>query len=269
MYLMVLKINVQLGGIMLFDTHAHYDDEKFDKDRYDIIEKAHESGVAYILNAASDISLSVECIALAQKFEYLYAAVGVHPHNVGDLNDNTIVTLADFADNKKVVAIGEIGLDYYYDTAPRQLQKFWFAEQVNLARTLKLPIIVHDRDAHEDSINIIKSENAKEFGGVFHCYSGSIEMARELLKNNFYISIGGAVTFKNAKTIIGVAAYIPNDRLLIETDCPYMTPEPYRGKRNDSSFVRLVAEKIAQIKGMTFEEIALLTTNNAKRLFNI
>jgi TatD DNase family protein len=255
--------------MMLFDSHAHYDDEKFDNDRYDIIKKAHENGVSYILNAASDIASSIESISLSQEFEYVYSAVGVHPHNVGDINDNTVVTLADFASNKKVVAIGEIGLDYYYDTAPREIQKYWFAKQINLARNLKLPVIVHDRDAHEDCMNIIKSEKANEVGGVFHCYTGSIEMARELLKNNFYISIGGAVTFKNAKTIVGVAAYIPNDRFLIETDCPYMTPEPHRGKRNDSSYIRLVAEKIAEIKGLTFEELAFLTTNNAKKLFKI
>jgi TatD DNase family protein len=254
---------------MLFDSHAHYDDEKFSQDRFDIIKKAHESGVSYILNASSDIASSVESIALAREFDFVYAAVGVHPHHAREINDNTIVTLADLAGNKNVVAIGEIGLDYYYDSSPREIQKYWFAKQINLARALKLPVIVHDRDAHEDSLNIIRNENANEVGGVFHCYSGSIEMARELLKNNFSISIGGAITFKNAKTIIGVAAYIPNDRLLIETDCPYMTPEPHRGKRNDSSFIRLVAEKIAEIKGMSLEEIALLTTNNAKRLFNI
>ena len=225
--------------------------------------------MSYILNAASDIASVFTSIALAREFEYVYCAVGVHPHNVGALNDNTIPMLADFARNKKVVAIGEIGLDYYYDTAPREIQKHWFSKQINLARDLKLPVIVHDRDAHEDSMNIIKSEKANEIGGVFHCYTGSVEMAKELMKYNFYISLGGAITFKNAKRIIEVAKYIPNDRLLIETDCPYMTPEPHRGKRNDSSYIYLIAEKIAQIKGMTFEEIANLTTNNAKRLFKI
>jgi TatD DNase family protein len=264
-----LKIISLIGEKMLFDSHAHYDDEKFVEDRYEVIERAHKNGVAYILNVAADLTSAMASIALAQEFQYVFCAVGVHPHNVGNLDDNTIAALADFARNEKVVAIGEIGLDYFYDNAPREAQKVWFSKQINLARTLKLPVIVHDRDAHEDSMNIIKNENAKEVGGVFHCYSGSVEMVKELLKYNFYISIGGAVTFKNAKTIIEVAKYIPNDRLLIETDCPYMTPEPHRGKRNDSGYMKLVAEKIAQIKGITFEEVASLTTNNAKTLFKI
>lgn len=254
---------------MLFDTHAHYDDSKFDKDRYEVIEKVHKSGVSYILNAACNISSSIDCIALAQEFDFLYAAVGVHPHNVSDLNDNTISTLADFANDSKVVAIGEIGLDYYYDNSPREIQKHWFARQIALARSMKLPIIVHDRDAHEDTMNTIKMEGAKSVGGVLHCYSGSVEMAREVLNNNFYISFGGAITFKNAVKSIEVAKYVPNDRVLIETDCPYLTPEPFRGKRNDSGMVRLIAEKIAQIKGLSFEEIADITTKNAKELFKI
>jgi len=254
---------------MLFDTHTHYDDTRFEKDKYEVIRKAHENGVAYILNAASNISSAVESIALAQEFSFVYAAVGIHPHNVGEANDNTIVTLADFARDSKVVAIGEIGLDYYYDIEPREIQKLWFRKQINLAKELELPIIVHDRDSHEDVMKIIKDEGAKEAWGVMHCYSGSVEMARELLKHNFYISIGGAVTFKNASRLIEVARFIPDDRLLVETDCPYMTPEPYRGKRNDSGYVRLVAEKIAEIRGTTFEDIAGKTMENAMRLFKI
>lgn len=254
---------------MLFDSHAHYDDEKYTKDRYEVIGRAHEQGVSYILNASSDIASSVESISLSQELDYVYAAVGVHPHNVGEINDNTITTLADFAENKKVVAIGEIGLDYYYDNYPREAQKYWFARQINLAKNVKLPIIVHSRDAHEEVLNIIKNERASEVGGVFHCFAGSVEMAKILLNHNFYISIGGVVTFKNAKTILDVAAYVPNDRLLIETDCPYLTPEPHRGKRNDSGYLYLVAEKIAEIKGLSFQEVAQMTTENGKRLFNI
>jgi TatD DNase family protein len=254
---------------MLFDTHAHYDDEKFNNDRYEVIKRAHESGVSYILNAASNIASAVECISLAQEFDYIYAAVGVHPHNVEEINDNTLVTLADLASHARVVAIGEIGLDYYYDTAPREIQRHWFAKQVNMARNLNLPVIVHDRDAHEDSLNIIRDEDAKSIGGVFHCYTGSVEMAKILLNNNFYISLGGAVTFKNARKAIEVVEYLPLDRLLLETDCPYMTPEPHRGKRNDSSYINLVAQKIADIKGISSEEVARITTENAKRLFKI
>ncbi|MCX7923758.1 MAG: TatD family hydrolase [Clostridia bacterium] len=254
---------------MLFDTHAHYDDEKFDNDRYEVLKRVHEGGVSYIINAASNIASSIECIGLAQEFDFVYAAVGIHPHNVSESNDNTIVTLADFAGHERVVAIGEIGLDYYYDYSPREIQKYWFAKQINLAKDLKLPIIVHDRDAHEDTLNIIKVERAEEVGGVFHCYSGSVEMAREVLKHNFYISIGGAVTFKNAKKLIEVVKMLPNDRMLIETDCPYLTPEPHRGKRNDSGYIRYVAEKVAEIKGISVEEVAKITANNAKTLFRI
>ena len=254
---------------MLFDTHAHYDDERFNEDRYDVINKAHESGILYILNASSNIATAVESIALTQAFSFVYAAVGIHPHNVQQIKSDTIATLADFASDNKVVAIGEIGLDYYYDSSPREIQRHWFAMQISLARNLKLPIIVHNRDAHEDIMKVIKNENARDVGGVFHCYTGSIEMARELLNNNFLISIGGAVTFKNAKKLIEVVKYVPLDRLLIETDCPYLTPEPHRGKRNDSSYIRLVAEKIAEIRAIEFDEVAKVTTESAKKLFKI
>lgn len=254
---------------MLFDTHAHYDDEKFDMDRLQVISKARESGVSYIVNAASDIVSAKKSISLARQFDFIYAAVGVHPHNAADMDDDSINVLASLAAESKVVAIGEIGLDYYYDNSPREMQKYWFAEQIKLARSLKLPIIVHDRDAHEDAMKIIRDENAKDVGGVFHCYSGSIEMAKEVLKNNFYIAIGGAITFKNAKRLIEVARFVPHDRLLIETDCPYMTPEPYRGKRNDSSHVRIIAQKIAGIRGVSLDEMAHITTENAKKLFRV
>lgn len=254
---------------MLFDTHAHYDDERFELDRSDVIERAHRSGVSYIINAASDIKSCEEGIAFARKYEYMYAAVGVHPHEVGKLDENTLDRIGQLAKEEKVVAIGEIGLDYYYDTAPREIQKHWFAQQINLARELQLPIIVHDRDAHQDSMNILKDNKANEVGGVFHCYSGSVEMAKELIDYNFYISVGGALTFKNAKKLVEVVRWVPMERLLIETDCPYLTPEPHRGKRNDSSYVRFVAEKMAQIKELSFEEVAEITLENAKKLFRI
>lgn len=254
---------------MLFDTHAHYDDEKFELDRDDVIEKAYRSGVSYIINAATDIKSCEESLAFTSKYEYVYAAVGIHPHEVGKVDENTLSIIAQLAKEDKVVAIGEIGLDYYYDTAPREIQKHWFAQQINLARDLQLPIIVHDRDAHQDSMDIIKDNKANEVGGVFHCYSGSVEMAKELLNYNFYISVGGALTFKNAKKLVEVVRWIPMERLLIETDCPYLTPEPHRGKRNDSSYVRFVAEKVAQIKQLSFEEVAEVTLENAKKLFKL
>jgi len=254
---------------MLFDTHAHYDDEAYNEDRKEVLRRAFESGVTYILCASCDVATSVHNIAIAKEYEFVYASVGIHPHDVCNATENDIETLIKLGMEDKVVAVGEIGLDYYYNHSPRELQKQWFRLQIDAAKRLKLPIIVHNRDAHEDSLKIIKEEKASEVGGVFHCYSGSVEMARELLKNNFYISIAGPVTFKNAKKILEVAKIIPDDRLLIETDCPYLTPEPYRGKRNESAYVRFVAEKIAEIRGTTFEHIADITRENGKRLFGI
>ena len=254
---------------MLFDTHAHYYDTQFDKDRSQVIERARQSGVDYILSVSSDVASSVENVTLTQNYDFIYAAVGVHPHNVIDLNNNIMSALTDFASYPKVVAIGEIGLDYFYDNSPREAQKIWFAKQISLARQLKLPIIVHDRDAHEDTLSIIKAENAKDIGGVFHCYSGSVEMARDVMNHNFMVSIAGPVTFKNANRLLEVVRFVPDDMLLIETDCPYLAPEPYRGQRNESAYVKLVAEKIAAIRGKSLEYIEQITTSNAKRLFGI
>ncbi|NLK88226.1 MAG: TatD family hydrolase [Clostridiaceae bacterium] len=254
---------------MLFDTHAHYYDEQYQHDLPETISRAIQNGVGYILTASSDIASSVENITLAQKHSIFYAAVGVHPHNAADLNNSIISALADFAENPKVVAIGEIGLDYYYDNSPREAQKIWFAKQISLARNVKLPIIVHDRDAHMDTVNMLKSENAKEVGGVLHCFTGSVEMAKQVLDMGFMISIAGPVTFKNTKKLIEVVKYVPEDMLLVETDSPYLTPEPYRGKRNESAYVKLVAEKVAKIKGRSLDYISEITTSNAKRLFGI
>jgi len=254
---------------MLFDTHAHYDDNKFDTDRHNVIEKVHREGVSYILNACTDMESVKLGLELTQKYPYMYAAIGIHPHCAKEATDSTLASLYELASHSKVVAIGEIGLDYYYNFNPREIQKVSFSKQINMAKELSLPIIVHNRESHEDVLNIITREKAKEAGGVFHCYSGSIEMAREVLNNNFYISIGGPVTFKNAKKVFEVIKYIPEDRLLVETDCPYLTPEPFRGKRNDSGYLKYIVEKVADIKGMAFEEVAAVTTENAKRLFRI
>ena len=254
---------------MLFDTHAHYYDTQYDEDRNEVIERARASGVEYILTASSDIASSIESISLAQNYDFIYSAIGVHPHNVLELNNNIISALTDFASYPKVVAIGEIGLDYFYDNSPREAQKIWFAKQISLAKSLKLPVIIHDRDAHEDTVSIIKSEKACDVGGVLHCFSGSIEMARDVMNNNFMISIAGPVTFKNANRLLEVVKYVPEDMLLIETDCPYLAPEPHRGQRNESAYVKLIAEKIAKIKGKPYSEIAQITTSNAKRLFGI
>ena len=253
---------------MIFDTHAHYDDERFDEDRFELIEELHKDGIKYILNAASDVNSTKIGLMLAQKYDFVFTAAGIHPHHVEKIDDNTIAELEELVrSSKKIVAIGEIGLDYYYDFTPREIQKKWFKEQINLAKKTKLPIIIHDRDSHEDIMKLIIDEEAKEVGGVFHCYSGSIEMARDVLDNNFYMSFGGPVTFKNARKVIDVVKFVPEDRLLVETDCPYLTPEPFRGKRNHSGYLKHIIKKIAEIKGLSFEKVAELTMENGKRLF--
>ncbi|HOV25620.1 MAG TPA: TatD family hydrolase [Pseudobacteroides sp.] len=254
---------------MLFDSHAHYDDEKFNDDRDEVFTKAHEDGISYILNAATDIDTSLMSIGFAEKYDFVYAAVGVHPHNTSSLDDEVTAKIAKLAKNPKVVAIGEIGLDYYYDYSPKDAQKYWFKRQLDLAVDLSMPVIIHDRDAHEDIVNIMKESKISQVGGVMHCFSGSREMAKIILDMGFYLSFGGPVTFKNARKAIEVLQYVPMDRLLIETDSPYLSPEPHRGKRNDSRNVRYVAEKIAEIKGLDFEDVASVTLNNAKQLFGI
>ncbi len=254
---------------MFFDTHAHYYDTQYDEDRGEAIKRAADSGVGYIVSVSSDIASTVENITLAQNYDFFYASIGVHPHNATDLNNNIISALIDFATYPKVVAIGEIGLDYFYNNSHREIQKMWFTKQISLAKNLKLPIIVHDRDAHEDMMSILKSENARDVGGVMHCFSGSLEMAREVLNQNFMISIAGSVTFKNARRLPDVVRYVPDDMLLIETDCPYLAPEPFRGKRNESAYIKLIAERIAKIKDRPLEYIEQITTANAKRLFGI
>lgn len=254
---------------MLFDTHAHFNDTQFNEDRDEAIERAKQNGIGYILTVSSNIASSVENVSLSQNYDIFFAAVGVHPHEVINLNNSTVSVLTDFASYPKVVAIGEIGLDYFYDNSPREAQKIWFSKQISLAHNVNLPIIVHDRDAHEDTLNILKSEKASDIGGVLHCYSGSVEMARELLDMGFMISLAGPITFKNANRLLEVAKYVPDDMLLVETDSPYLAPEPYRGKRNESANVKLIAEKIAKIRGKSFDYIAEKTTSNAKRLFRI
>jgi TatD DNase family protein len=254
---------------MLFDTHAHLDDDKFNEDRDEVISRCKQEGVELILNAGSNIETSVKSIALAGKYEFIYAAVGVHPHDADDMDEETAGVLAALAENKKVRAIGEIGLDYHYDLSPRDVQKRRFVEQIDLARQLKLPVIIHDREAHGDVMDIFKKNRIKEIGGVLHSFSGSAEMALECVKLGLYISISGPVTFNNARKTIEAVKEVPLEMLLIETDSPYLTPVPYRGKRNYPGYVRFVAEKIAEIKGITFEEVAQKTMDNGKRLFGI
>ena len=249
---------------MLFDSHAHLNDARFDEDREALIQKLQEEHVDLVLNPGADIETSISSVELANKYDFIYAAVGVHPHDVKDLDDTAIDTLRKLAtENEKVVAIGEIGLDYYYDNSPREVQKEWFKKQIELANEL------NDRDAHQDTFEIIKNTKSPEIGCVLHCYSGNVELAKEYVKMGCYISIPGTVTFKNNKKTREVAKEIPLEYLLIETDSPYMAPEPHRGKRNDPSLVAFVADKIAQEKGISYEKVCEATKENAKRLFNI
>ena len=253
---------------MLFDTHAHYDDERFDGDREALLAGMPEKNVGLIVNPGCDISSSRTAVALAESFDFVYAAVGIHPENCGDFEPGMIDQLRQIAKNPRVVAIGEIGLDYYWaENPPRELQQEVLRRQLRLAEELGLPVIIHDRDAHRDTLEIVRE--FPRVRGVFHCFAGSAEMARELIKMGWMLSFNGAVTFKNAKKAPEVIAAVPLEKLMIETDAPYLTPVPHRGERNDSSYVRLVAEKIAQIKGLTPEEVEKATWENGRRFFGI
>ncbi len=253
---------------MLFDTHAHYDDESFDADRDAVLTALPEQGVGLILNPGCDVESSRKAVRYAAAYPHVYAAVGIHPENCGGCTAGDLDAIRALAQQPKTVAIGEIGLDYYWaENPPRDFQQQVLRQQLALARELALPVIIHDREAHADTLAIVR-----EFPGVtgvFHCFSGSPEMARELLKMGWYLGFDGPVTYKNARRAPEVAAVTPLDRMLIETDSPYMTPVPYRGRRNDSGYVHLVAEKLAEWKGVTPEEMARITTENGKRLFRI
>lgn len=254
---------------MLFDSHSHYNDEKFNEDRDSLLLSMPENNVGLIMNACSSTEEIPDIIELTRKYPFVYGSVGVHPHEVENMTENDIEILKKYAADGKIKAIGEIGLDYFYDNSPRDLQKKWFARQIELACELNLPIIVHDRDAHADTMDILKQCHAERCGGVFHCYSGSAEMVREVLNLGMYIAFGGSLTFKKSVKPKEAAAVVPLDRILTETDCPYLTPEPYRGKRNSSLYMYLVAEKLAEIKGVSVEEIENATYENAKRCFKI
>ncbi len=252
---------------MFFDSHTHLDDEKFDNDRDEIISNLKCEGLSLAVNIGADIKTSKASIMLAEKYDFIYAAVGVHPNETGNMNDEDMLTLENLSKHEKVVTIGEIGLDYYYDEPDKEIQKFWFEKQLRLARRLNLPYIVHDRDAHADTLEIIKKVGYTN--GVMHCFSGSSEMAKEVTKMGLYVSIAGQVTFKNAPKVKEVAKIVPLEKLLIETDSPYLTPEPFRGKRNNSAYVKYTAEKIAEIRGISTEDLAKATLLNGKKFYNI
>ena len=253
---------------MLFDTHAHMDDHAFGLDRAELLKNLPEQGIRLLMNPGCSLESSRNVDALTREYDYIYGAVGSHPDVADEVNNSVLELYRKICkENPKIKAIGEIGLDYHYEDIPREIQLKAFRMQMELARELDLPVIVHEREAHEDGMKVV--DEFPDVKGVFHCYSGSAEMARELIKRGWYIGFTGVLTFKNARKAVEVAASIPLDRIVIETDCPYMAPEPFRGKRNDPGKIYRMAEKLAEIRGLTVEEIHRITLENGKKLYRI
>lgn len=250
----------------IFDSHAHYNDEAFNPDREDVLERVHHSGVVRVMNIGADLQSSRTSVALAEKYDWIWATVGVHPHDVLDLPGDWLDQLRRLAAHPKVMAIGEIGLDYHYDTDWKPQQQRAFAAQLELARELGLPVVIHSRDAHQDTLDILRQYRPE---GVVHCYSGSAEMARQLLDLGLYLGFTGAITFKNARRAAEVIEMAPLDRLLVETDCPYMAPVPYRGKRCDGTLLPLTLARLGEIKSLSPQEMAQQTAQNASCLFGL
>ncbi|MFR1509633.1 MAG: TatD family hydrolase [Acutalibacteraceae bacterium] len=249
---------------MIFDSHAHYDDKAFEADRDELLSKLFATDVCGIINVGCNMETSKLSVELAQKYPLIWSSVGIHPHETENIPENYLGTLAAYLNHRKTVAIGEIGLDYHYDFSPREAQKMSFEEQLSLAKELDVPVIIHDREAHADTLELLKKYRPK---GVVHCFSGSVEMSEEIIKLGMYIGLGGAVTFKNAKNPMFVAKAAPLDRILLETDCPYMAPVPHRGTRCDSSMIKFTAEKIAIERGISADELFKATNENAQQLF--
>ena len=252
---------------MLFDTHAHMNADAFDQDREALLASYPGKGIGLIMNPGCSLEDSLQAVALAEKYPFVYAAVGTHPDTADEVNEELIEKYRALCRHEKVKAIGEIGLDYYYDDVPREIQLKAFRMQMALARELKLPVIVHERDAHEDGMKIVKE--FPDVTGVFHCYSGSAEMARQLVDLGWYIGFTGVLTFKNARKAVETAQAIPLERIVLETDCPYMAPTPFRGKRNDPGYLYRMAEQLAELRGISAEEAAAITAENGKRLYRI
>ena len=250
----------------IFDVHAHYDDEKFDADREEVLSSMAEKNVICIVNAGTDIETSRKTLNYCEKYDFMYGAVGIHPEFADKLPQNYLKEIENMAMHEKAVAIGEIGLDYYWDGVPRDIQKKVFTEQLELADKLSMPVVIHDRDAHGDTMEILRKYKPK---GIMHCFSGSVEMCREIVRLGMSISLGGVVTFKNARHSVEVARDIPLDRLMLETDAPYLAPVPFRRKRCDSSMIMLTAERIAEIKGISVEDVLRVTAENACRMYGI
>ena len=253
---------------MLFDTHAHMDDRAFDADREELLRSLPEQGLKLVMNPGCSLESSRNVSRLTREYDFLYGAVGSHPDAADEVNDAVLAEYRELCKlNSKIKAIGEIGLDYHYEDIPREIQMKAFRSQMELARELDLPVIVHERDAHEDGMSVVR--DFPTVTGVFHCYSGSAEMARQLVDKGWYIGFTGVLTFKNARKAVEVASSIPLDRIVLETDCPYMAPEPFRGKRNHPGYLYRMAEKLAEIRGMSVEEIHAVTTENGRRLYRI
>ncbi len=258
---------------MLIDTHVHLDDLRYDADRETVFQRAKDAGVGAFITIGCDVSTSTSAVKIANEHSNVYATVGVHPHEVKRIEPHWYEELRELAQQPKVVAFGEIGLDFHYDHSPRETQRQQFREQIRLAKSLNLPLVIHTREAQEDTMTILREEQAESVGGVFHCFSGDPWLAKEALDLGFYLSFSGIITFRNATLLREVILTVPDDRLLIETDAPYLTPVPFRGKRNESAYVKYVAEQIAELKYQDsttgLEQVSELTTNNAKRLFNL
>ena len=252
---------------MIFETHAHYDDEKFDEDRAELLSSMQENGIGRIINVSANLESLENTRKLMEQYPFIYGAFGLHPDEVGDLNEDVMERMRGLCRLEKAVAVGEIGLDYYWDKENHEKQQYWFRRQIALAREEKLPMIIHSREAAADTLRVMKEEKSEEIGGVIHCFSYSAEMAEEYLKMGFYLGIGGVVTFKNAKKIKEVVQMAPMERILLETDSPYLAPVPYRGKRNSSLYLPYVVREIAEIKGISEEEVIEMTEKNAVRLF--
>lgn len=254
---------------MIFDTHVHYDDKAFDEDREMLLESLKDHGIEAVVNIGASITTTRNTLELMEKYPFVYGAVGVHPSDTGDLDERQMQWLKEVSSRPKVVAIGEIGLDYYWDEPDREIQKHWFIRQLELARDVKLPVVIHSRDAAKDTLDIMKAQKAQEIGGVIHCFSYGVEMAREYLDMGFFLGIGGVLTFQNAKKLKEVVAYMPMEQLVLETDCPYLSPAPNRGKRNSSLNLPYVVEAISRIKEIPVEQVIEITNRNAKRMYRL
>ena len=252
---------------MYFDTHAHYDDEGFNDDRDELLGSMADAGVSLILNSAISLESAKSCLELADRYPFIYASIGVHPHDAKSMTDDTVFELEDLQKHRKAVAIGEIGLDFHHNFSPPDVQKKRFYEQLELARRVKKPVIIHERESLRDTLDAIR--DFRDLTGVFHCFSGSWETAKIILDMGWYLSFTGVITFRNARRALEVLEKMPEDRIMIETDCPYLTPEPMRGRRNSSLYLPYIAEKVAKIRGILAEEAAALTMENGKRFFGI